>query len=163
MSIFDHPDAVPTAPSWRCPHCRTLQPETSRCSACARAAVTCSTCHLYRTSVAPDVGYCAHDRTRTPVDADEVRACWEASPTLDVTTGLFDGSVLAPTSAPPVAPRSVPVSKVLPPNDEEDLGGAGLARAPQGRLVEAPAVAPGRQLMSELQRRVRQGRERRRA
>ena len=153
MSIFDHPDAVPAAPSWRCPHCGTLQPETSRCWACSRATVTCSSCHRFRTSVATDLGYCADDRDRLPLSGDEVRACWEATAAPVATPGLFD--VLETTATATAPPAPTPEERLQSgPAEEEALSGAPAASALSGRLVEAPEVAPGRSLTSEPQRRL---------
>jgi hypothetical protein len=62
---------------WRCPHCGTPQPETSRCWVCSRPSTICSTCLLYRRSVVARLGYCAKDRRRVPRRGDEIMACWE--------------------------------------------------------------------------------------
>lgn len=64
-------------PSWRCPHCSTPQPESSRCWVCHRSSTSCGTCRHFRGSVAARVGFCGLDRRRQPLDGDEVRACWE--------------------------------------------------------------------------------------
>ena len=64
-------------PSWRCPHCSTPQPESSRCWVCHRSSTSCGTCRHFRGSVAARVGYCGLDRRRQPLRGDEVRACWE--------------------------------------------------------------------------------------
>jgi len=159
VSIFDHPDVVPAAPTWRCPHCRTLQPEASRCRACSRAAVTCATCHLYRRSVATDLAYCATDRAHTPLDSDEVCARWEATPGLDAAPGLFDD--LEMIASAPQSHAAAPSSKPSPPAavaPEELPIPAWEPATPPGGLVEAPHVAPGLQLMSEVQRRSRRSR-----
>ena len=67
-------DPTAIAASWRCPHCRTLQPESFQCWRCARSAVSCSSCHRFRVSVSPDLGYCASDPSRAPLRGDEVEA-----------------------------------------------------------------------------------------
>lgn len=64
-------------PSWRCPHCSTPQPESSRCWVCHRSSTSCGTCRHFRGSVAARVGFCGLDRRRQPLRGDEVRACWE--------------------------------------------------------------------------------------
>jgi hypothetical protein len=65
--------------SWRCPHCRVAQPETSRCWVCQRSTTSCDTCRHYRRAVAPGLGFCGLDRRRVPLLGDEMRACWEAA------------------------------------------------------------------------------------
>ena len=64
---------------WRCPHCGTPQAETARCWVCHRSSTACATCRNFRLSVAAQLGYCALDRARQPLQGDEIRACWEAS------------------------------------------------------------------------------------
>ncbi|HET7030649.1 MAG TPA: hypothetical protein VFI34_09070 [Candidatus Limnocylindrales bacterium] len=64
-------------PQWRCPHCSTPQPESSRCWVCHRSSTSCGTCRHFRGSVAARVGFCGLDRRREPLHGDEVRACWE--------------------------------------------------------------------------------------
>jgi hypothetical protein len=72
-------------PSWRCPHCSTPQAETSRCWVCHRSSTSCATCRHFRGSVAARVGFCGLDRSRAPLDGDEVRPCWQDAATpLDV-------------------------------------------------------------------------------
>jgi hypothetical protein len=66
-------------PMWRCPHCGTPQAETSRCWVCKRSSTSCGTCRHFRRSVAGGLGYCGLDRRRTPLNGDEIRACWEAA------------------------------------------------------------------------------------
>lgn len=78
MSIFDHPDDVPTVATWRCPHCATLQPESTRCWACDQSPMTCATCRYFRRSVIGPVGFCGLDRARAILAGDEVRTCWQA-------------------------------------------------------------------------------------
>jgi hypothetical protein len=64
-------------PLWRCPHCGTPQPETSRCWVCRRSSTACGTCRHFRRSVAAGVGFCGLDRARAPLVGDEIRECWE--------------------------------------------------------------------------------------
>jgi len=64
---------------WRCPHCATPQPETSRCWVCKRSSTSCGTCRNFRHSVALQFGYCGLDRRRLPLLGDEIRPCWEAA------------------------------------------------------------------------------------
>src|SRR3954447_7572409 len=81
-------------PSWRCPHCSTPQPESSRCWVCHRSSTSCGTCRHFRGSVAARVGFCGLDRRREPLQGDEVRACWVdgavAVPPDPATPGLLD-------------------------------------------------------------------------
>jgi hypothetical protein len=159
MSIFDDPDTVPASGSWRCTHCRTLQPETSRCRTCQRSAFTCSTCHLYGASVASDLGFCASDRVRTPLTGDEVRACWQATGSPASSPGLFaelEPRSVSPTLRPMIDPAPAPKVKPAPRSQAEEPRQAGwVETAPAGGLVEAPHVAPGREVLSEVQRRLR--------
>jgi hypothetical protein len=68
-----------SVPMWRCPHCGAPQPESSRCWVCHRSSTSCLTCRHFRSAVVAKVGYCALDRTRSPLTGDEIRPCWEAS------------------------------------------------------------------------------------
>lgn len=157
MSIFDHPDGVPAAASWRCPHCDQLQAETSRCWRCLRAAVTCASCHRFRDAVATGMGYCAADRSRAPLTGQEVRACWEAAPAVPDTPGLFtelDASVPTEPALALASARPRPAAKAAKPPLEEPRAAA-WAEVPVGGLTEAPHVEPGRKLMSEVERRRR--------
>ena len=99
--------------TWRCPECGTPQAEANRCWVCSRSAVSCSTCRNFRRSIAGQIGYCALDRKRTPLQGDEVHACWQAplAPSVD-DQGLFAmrSRALAKSdrkhAAGPVRPRS---------------------------------------------------------
>ncbi|MGH2468275.1 MAG: hypothetical protein ACRDGL_11210 [Candidatus Limnocylindrales bacterium] len=64
--------------TWRCPTCRTPQPETARCWVCATSSTTCSTCLHFRRSVAGRLGTCGLDSRGRPLRGDEIRPCWEA-------------------------------------------------------------------------------------
>jgi hypothetical protein len=147
VSIFDHPDLVAAAPSWRCPHCRTLQPEAVRCRACARSAVSCASCHRFRRSIASDLGYCADDAARSPLSGEEVRSCWEGAPSTATAPGLFDAAELAakPATAPPSGPAR-PLGDPAPASPRPPVAGG---------LVDAPHVPPSGRLTSELERRAR--------
>lgn len=172
MSIFDDPDLVSAAPSWRCPQCRTLQAQTTHCWRCSKAAYSCETCQRYRPSVAAGIGYCAKDPSREPVPADETRSCWEASAAPTPAPGLFDEPdvtpspplVFRPTAAFAPSLRSAPgdarrapvagsARKARPPL--EDPGRAAWVEPEQDRLVDAPAVEPGAQISRVGQRRRR--------
>jgi len=107
--------------------------------------------------VASDVGYCVTDRSREPLDGEEVRACWEAAPAAPSTAGLFED--LEPRSAPAAQsaaakPRPQPRTRAFKAPLEE-LRAAAWAEVPQGDLVDAPQVEPGRTVMSEVKRRRR--------
>ena len=67
----------PRMSMWRCPHCGTPQPESSRCWVCHRSSTTCSTCRNFRRAVAGQLGYCGLDRRRLPLAGAELRGCWE--------------------------------------------------------------------------------------
>jgi len=143
VSIFDHPDQVPGAPSWRCPYCRTLQAEATQCWSCLRSAVECGTCRHYQSSISVDIGYCGLDRDRTPLEAEAVRSCWQSAHTpAGQDGGLFDEAELLPEHTPPA---SVTEEKTEAP----------AAKAPAGHLVEAPAVPPARQLQVSARPRLR--------
>ena len=164
MSIFDHPDVVPGAPTWRCEQCGTLQAEASRCWACARSPVACGTCRYFRTSVVSELSYCGLDQARTPVDKDEVRTCWKPAPEPVADTGFFDDARLEPSDGAAAAGpqvRALTSRGVAGSVDPRDAGGLEVPTRPSGRLVEAPHVAPGRRVVSEAGRRARLGRIRR--
>lgn len=159
MSIFDGRDTVATPPSWRCPHCGQLQSEASRCWRCGRSAVTCSTCHRFRPAVADALGYCAADRARTPLSGDEIEPCWEAVAVTPTANGLFDalemGSVTSapmPAPKPQRRPRRVVKAHKAP---LQEVQAAAWREPPQGELVDAPRVEPGRTITTEVQRRRR--------
>ncbi len=44
---------------------------------CHRSTTTCATCRHFRKAVTLKLGYCALDRSRSPLTGDEQRACWE--------------------------------------------------------------------------------------
>jgi hypothetical protein len=93
-------------PLWRCPHCGTPQAETARCWVCRRSSTSCATCRHFRGSVAAGVGYCGLDRTRAPLNGDEIRACWQDSHGI-VPTPLGDPSPDWLPDADPEAPLPV--------------------------------------------------------
>ncbi len=166
MSIFDALEHVPDAPTWRCPHCRTLQPESSRCRACQRSAVSCATCQRYRRSLVGDVGFCAHDPARSPLTGDEVRPCWVAEEVAPLPAGgLFEAVTSSLASDGPHGPRAsqvdgivagMPISGGATPSGGLRSGSAEAAREVDlsamlvdgaraehaGGLLEAPHVAP---------------------
>ena len=101
------------------------------------------------------MGYCADDPGRAPLVGDEVRACWSdpgiaTEPTDSETLGLFAEHPTATSS-----PASGPFVPVAPPAAGPDPAPATSAPAWPDGLVEAPHVEPGRQLVSELERRAR--------
>jgi hypothetical protein len=101
-------------PSWRCPHCSTPQPESSRCWVCHRSSTSCGTCRHFRGSVAARVGFCGLDRRRQPLHGDEVRACWEDGavplPPDPATPGLLDLLTVRPPGEPAAATDGHPAS-----------------------------------------------------
>ncbi|HWH36851.1 MAG TPA: hypothetical protein VNT28_03650 [Candidatus Limnocylindrales bacterium] len=90
--------------TWRCPHCATVQSESSRCFLCQRSATSCGTCALFRRSLVGGTGYCAQDRRREPLTGDEQRGCWTAA-AQPATEGLF--VALPPEAARPPAGRGL--------------------------------------------------------
>jgi hypothetical protein len=75
--------------TWRCPHCGTPQADGSRCWVCSKSPTTCSNCRHFLHGVVSGIGLCALDRTRTPIRADDVRACWQAPEAVELPRGLF--------------------------------------------------------------------------
>jgi hypothetical protein len=67
-------------PVWRCPHCATPQPETSRCWVCRRSTTSCGTCRHFRRGVAGGLGLCGLDPRHPALTGSEMRACWVAAP-----------------------------------------------------------------------------------
>jgi len=97
--------------------------------------MTCSTCRQFRRGIAAGLGYCALDRGREVLNGDEQRPCWQGAVALDPGHGLFDS-----------------VDGDAPAANLVQLGGRSPRRvvadprspaARVGRLVDAPAVAPG--------------------
>jgi hypothetical protein len=157
---------------WRCDQCGTPQAEATRCWVCSRSAVSCSTCRQFRRSIAGRLGYCALDRSRLPLRGDEVHACWQEPITLDDPDdqGLFAlrSRALAATDRPrtsgPVQPRSAARIETPPDpgwtaepegrrrrsfaltvgRERVPTGPAPRDRRADGRLVEAPVIAPVR-------------------
>jgi hypothetical protein len=114
-------------PSWRCPHCSTPQPESSRCWVCHRSSTSCGTCRHFRGSVAARLGFCGLDRRRQPLNGDEVRACWE------------DGAV--PLAPDPVTPGLLDLLTVRalgdpgPGSSQEEAGTQPIGRRDRGRMA----------------------------
>ena len=165
MSIFDRTSETSTPPSWRCPHCRTLQAESSRCWRCSRVAVNCSSCRHFRRAVVSDLGYCAVERTRTPLGGEEVRSCWEPPRPASPAAGLFAGLEVSDTieAADPSPPPQAITAVVRPAGSGpsrpplEALEAAAWREPPSGELVEAPRVEPSGRLISEIARRLSTG------
>jgi len=67
-------------PVWRCPHCATPQPESSRCWVCRRSTTSCGTCRHFRRGVAGGLGLCGLDPRHPALTGSEMRACWTAAP-----------------------------------------------------------------------------------
>jgi hypothetical protein len=123
-------------PSWRCPHCSTPQPESSRCWVCRRSSTSCGTCRHFRGSVAARIGFCGLDRRREPLHGDEVRACWE------------DGATAIPPDPPIPGLLDLLTEAVLPMPDlvpEEPARAARPDRpVPRLRSASVRSVAPSR-------------------
>jgi hypothetical protein len=75
--------------TWRCPHCGTPQADSTRCWVCSKSPTTCSSCRHFHHGVAAGIGLCALDRTRSPIRADDVRACWQGPEFVEPPKGLF--------------------------------------------------------------------------
>jgi hypothetical protein len=131
MSAFDPAERVADALTWRCPHCRTLQPESTSCRACGRSAVSCRTCHLFGDSVVGGLGFCASDAARTPLTGDEMRACWVGRDHARLPAGGLFAEQL-----PALAPVVSATTPEADPGRASPIAAAELARA-GGRLVEA--------------------------
>src|SRR4051795_4091859 len=116
--------------TWRCPHCGTPQPETSRCWVCRRSSTTCSTCRHFRQSLAPQVGYCGLDARRLPLRGDELRGCWTERPAAEAAG--------EPTSLEPIRPtaRQRPAGR---PTEHERAPG----RPPTRGNTPADRLRPG--------------------
>ena len=88
-------------PNWRCPHCRTPQPEAARCWVCRRSSTACSVCRHFRRSVAaPYGGTCGLDPRRIPLRGDELRGCWRPIIRSSGPTTLGDIAVVDPLGPP---------------------------------------------------------------
>lgn len=68
---------------WRCPHCGTPQPESSRCWLCRRSTTSCAACRHYRRGVAGGLGLCGLSKQRLALRGTEVLPCWEGVPQFD--------------------------------------------------------------------------------
>lgn len=72
------------------------------------------------------MGYCGLDPRRTPLDGDEIRACWDAPPVLAATE---------PSAAPAIAIHRAPAAAIaLAPTGFVEVVTAGLPDPP----LEAP-------------------------
>jgi hypothetical protein len=91
--------------TWRCPNCRTVQADSSRCFLCQRSATSCGTCVNFRPSVVGGLGYCALDKRREPLTGEEQRSCWTAAASIEA-DGLF-------TNAPAPSPGPAGLFKVI--------------------------------------------------
>jgi hypothetical protein len=113
--------------------------------------------------VAHGLGFCADDRTRSPLSGDEVRPCWEAAPALSSVPGFFSDldtlpvrpAVTPPDVAPAPPPQRRPANAAKPPLEEPQA--AAWAEIPVGRLTEAPSVEPVRRSSTAPRRRRRWG------
>jgi hypothetical protein len=105
---------------WRCPHCQTPQPESSRCWVCKRSSTSCGTCKQFRRAIAGQFGYCAQDRHRLPLIGDEIRGCWEGIAPAATSPAFQPSDLVDPSNRIdfiPVgepAPAPTPVLAVLP-------------------------------------------------
>lgn len=109
---------------WRCPHCATPQPESSRCWVCRRSTTSCATCRHFRKGVAGGLGLCGLDPRRTALTGAEMRACWSAAP------AALDAAGRAPVAVGPGRGHG-----------QEDLAVAGTGRRPRTFVPVEPAPA----------------------
>ncbi len=132
MTAASRPNAT-----WQCPHCGARQPESGRCWVCHRPSTCCATCASFRPSLVAGIGYCALDRTRSPLRGTEMRGCWQAA-TRGVVT-LFDRPL------EPAGASDVPVRPVAPPPPSPTPGEATAGRRPLEWVpVDEPTVdGPG--------------------
>ncbi len=92
--------------NWRCPHCRTPQPEAARCWVCRRSSTSCGTCAHYRRAIAgPSGGTCGLDPRRTALQGDELRGCWRP---IAITPGRSEAGVQIPVIDPAGPPFPAP-------------------------------------------------------
>jgi hypothetical protein len=92
--------------NWRCPHCRTPQPEAARCWVCRRSSTSCGTCAHFRRAIAGSFGgTCGLDRRRSVLRGDELRGCWRPIP---VAVGRSGNGVALPIIDPAGPPFPAP-------------------------------------------------------
>jgi hypothetical protein len=136
-------------PVWRCPHCATPQPETSRCWVCRRSTTACGTCRHFRRGVAGGLGLCGLDPRRPALTGSEMRACWVAAPQpsdptgrhlVAVGPGRIDGGYEVGGAESWRRPRTfVPVERsdaVAPAAGSEPSGAVEPSAAATGALVD---------------------------
>ena len=155
-------------PVWRCPHCASPQPESSRCWVCRRSTTSCATCRHFRRGVAGGLGLCGLDPRRSVLEGTEMRACWTATPRVtepderrlvavgpgrrherDQPSG--PGSGRQPRTFVPVEPETPAMTgedASSPAGDDHGRGGGpsrvDLARDGHGRAGPGHVVAVGR-------------------
>lgn len=106
-------------PLWRCPHCATPQPESSRCWLCGRSTTTCAACRHYRRGVAGGLGLCGRHPRRLALRGTEVLPCWEAMPPPDDSPTAPASNAASPRGAGERGPRTfVPVDELRTGGEE---------------------------------------------
>ena len=89
-------------PVWRCPHCASPQPESSRCWVCRRSTTSCATCRHFRRGIAGGLGLCGLDPKRPALDGTEMRACWTRRRRRSPTSGAWSPSAPAAGTSDPM-------------------------------------------------------------
>lgn len=139
-------------PVWRCPHCATPQPETSRCWVCRRSTTSCGTCRHFRRGVAGGLGLCGLDPRRLALNGSEMRACWVAAPhqaepaepaLVAVGPGRWTGRDEIPGSASGRQPRTfVPVETASTPAAPVPADEARSGVTTDGAVAQASTISP---------------------
>jgi hypothetical protein len=111
--------------------------------------------------VVSDLGYCALERTRTPLGGEEVRRCWEHARPASPGTGLFAGLEASEAIEPPDPSTTTTIAQPAGSGSSRpplrSLEAAAWRESPELDLVEAPRVEPAGRLMSEITRRLSTG------
>ena len=126
-----------TVPMWRCPHCQTPQPESSRCWVCKRSSTSCATCRHFRRAIAGQFGFCALDRQRLPLVGDEIRGCWQEADRPAATTALVPRETTTPHKL-----DFVPVDEVVAQVSETLAPVVGQTASAEPPVAVAPVIIP---------------------
>lgn len=108
--------------------------------------MTCSTCRNFRQGVVARVGFCAMDRTREPLNGDEIRACWQAPAVAETPAGLFatleQGADEKPLGIVETA-RQLVEAELAADGEATAAGAAGPASGRAGIAPRSSGVRPG--------------------
>jgi hypothetical protein len=136
---------------WRCPHCATPQPESSRCWVCRRSTTSCATCRHFRKGVAGGLGLCGLDPRREALDGTEMRPCWIAEPAapdpaerrlVPVGPGRASGREPAIGTAAGRQPRTFVPVEPSSPVPEEPQAASGVTGTTDAAVARAAAISP---------------------